>query len=314
MKKITFTLFLLLAACGPGAAPEKKEDKNAGPGVSLSAEEAKGLGIETAAVPSTKFQREITGYGIVTALDAIAQTDADYMTASAAAIQSAAAAQRARALGTGDEAAVSREVVEAAASKAAADQAALALAGRKADAAFGIHAPWRNPAERAAIMARLGSGKTTLIHVTFPLGALGRAAPAAIKITRLGADGQSWMSAKVWDAPSDPAFPGRGFYALVDGGDLAQNEHVIAAIPVGAAETGMLVPASALLMGEGEASVYVETGANHFLRTRIDIGRPMGSGYFVRSGAGIAPGQKVVTGGAGLLLSHEINPSTGAED
>lgn len=314
MKKITFTLFLLLAACGPGAAPEKKEDKNAGPGVSLSAEEAKGLGIETAAVASTKFQREITGYGIVTALDAIAQTDADYMTASAAAIQSAAAAQRARALGTGDEAAVSREVVEAAASKAAADQAALALAGRKADAAFGIHAPWRNPAERAAIMARLGSGKTTLIHVTFPLGALGRAAPAAIKITRLGADGQSWMSAKVWDAPSDPAFPGRGFYALVDGGDLAQNEHVIAAIPVGAAETGMLVPASALLMGEGEASVYVETGANHFLRTRIDIGRPMGSGYFVRPVAGIAPGQKVVTGGAGLLLSHEVNPSTGAED
>jgi hypothetical protein len=314
MKKIAFALSLLLAACGPGTAPDKKEDKDAGPGVSLTAEEVKGLGIETAAAPSAKFQKEVTGYGVVTALDSIAQSDADYMTASAAATQSAAAATRARALGAGDEAAVSREVVEAAASKAAADQAALALARRKADAIFGIHAPWSNPAERAAIMARLASGKTNLVHVTFPLGTLGRAAPAAIKITRLGADGQSWMSTKVWDAPADAAFPGRGFYALVDGSDLAQNEHVIAAIPVGASENGILVPASALLMGEGEASVYVETGANHYLRTRIDIGKPVGQGYFVRPGAGIAPGQKVVTQGAGLLLSHEINPSSAAED
>ena len=314
MKKIVFALSLLLAACGPGAAPDKKEDKDAGPGVSLSAEEVKGLGIETAAASAARFQKEVTGYGIVTALDSIAQTDADFMTASAAASQSQAAAARARALGTGDEAAVSREVVEAAASKAAADQAALALARRKADAVFGIHAPWQNPAERAAIMARLASGKTILVHVTFPLGALGRAAPSAIKITRLGADGQSWMSAKVWDAPSDPAFPGRGFYALVDGSDLARNEHVIAAIAAGASENGILVPASALLMGEGEASVYVETGGNHFVRTRIDIGKPMANGYFVRPGGGIAPGQKVVTQGAGLLLSHEINPSSAAED
>jgi len=74
------------------------------------------------------------------------------------------------------------------------------------------------------------------------------------------------------------------------------------------------VPASALLMGEGQASVYVETGGNHFLRTRIDIGKPMADGYFVQRDAGIAAGQKVVTSGAGLLLSHEINPSTGAED
>ena len=34
MKKIAFTLLLLLTACGPGAAPEKKDDRDAGPGVS----------------------------------------------------------------------------------------------------------------------------------------------------------------------------------------------------------------------------------------------------------------------------------------
>jgi hypothetical protein len=314
MRKFAFVLLALLSACGPGGTPEKKEDKDAAPGVSLSAEEVKGLGIETSAARATTFQKEVTGYGIVTALDAIAQTDADFMAASAAASQSAAAAARARSLGTGDEAAVSREVVEAAASKAAADQAALGLARRKADAIFGIHAPWQSPAERTAIMARLASGKTALVHVTFPLGALGGAAPTKLKITRLGAETRNWMTGKVWDAPSDPAFPGRGFYALVDGSDLAQNEHVIAAIPVGAPQNGIAVPVAALLMGEGQSSVYVETGDNHFLRTRIDTGRPMAEGYFVLPGAGIAAGQKIVTSGAGVLLSHEINPSSGAED
>jgi hypothetical protein len=314
MRRFAFTALLLLASCGPGAAPEKKEDKDSGPGVSLSAEEIKSLGIETVSAQAGAFQKEVKGYGIVTPLDAVAQTDADFMTASAAAAQSGAAAARARSLGTGDEAAVSREVVEAAASKAAADQAALALARRKADAAFGIHAPWQNAAERAAIMARLASGKTVLVHVTFPLGSLGRAVPGKLAITRLGAEAQNWTTDKVWDAPADPAFPGRGFYALVDGSDLAQNERVIAAIPMGTPVNGIIVPRSALLMGEGESSVYTENADKHFLRTRIDTSRPVANGYFVQPGTGIAAGQKVVTSGAGMLLSHEINPSTGAED
>ena len=312
MRKPFLALLLLLAACGPGAEPDKKEAKDTGPGVSLEADDVKALGIQTAAVQAATYQRDVRGYGVVTSLDTIAQSDAEYLTASAAASQSDAAAARARSLGTGEEAAVSREVVEAAASKAAADQAALALARRKADAAFGIHAPWKTPAERAEIMARLASGKTVLVRVTFPLGALNRATPAILKITRLGGEGQSWTANKVWDAPADPAFPGRGFFGLVDGSDLAQNEHVIASVPVGVAQNGVMVPASALLMGEGESSVYVEDKDNHFLRTRVDATRPVENGYFLAPGAGLKPGDKVVTGGAGLLLSREINPSTDA--
>jgi hypothetical protein len=314
MRKVALGLLLLLAACGPGAEPDKKEAKDTGPGVALDADDVKSLGIETSPAQTATFQKSVKGYGVVTSLDAIAQTDAEYMTASAAAAQSGAAAARARALGSGDEAAVSREVVEAAASKAAADQAALALAHRKADAAFGIHAPWQNAAERAAIMARLASGKTVLVHVTFPIGSLGRATPASITITRLGNDAQSWTGHQVWEAPADPAFPGRGFFLLLDGADLAQNERVIAAVPVGMTESGIAVPQSALLMGEGESSVYVENANNHFLRTRIDTSKPTANGYFLAPGSGIKAGDKIVTRGAGLILSHEINPSSDAGD
>ncbi|HEY5085151.1 MAG TPA: hypothetical protein VII48_11540, partial [Rhizomicrobium sp.] len=113
---------------------------------------------------------------------------------------------------------------------------------------------------------------------------------------------------------ADNTFPGRGFYALVDGSDLAQNEHVTATVPVGAAQNGVTVPANALIYGESEAWVYVQTQPGTFLKTRIDTGKPLGDGYFVADGAGIRAGQPVVTSGAGLLLAHETNPSTAAED
>ena len=312
MRKIVLAALLVLSACGPTAAPEKKEDKDTAPGVGLTAEQVKSLGIATTPARAATYRRQITGYGVVTALDTIAQTDSDFITAAAAAAQSAAAAARARALATGEEAAVSREAVETAQSKAAADQAALALARRKADAAFGLHAPWHNTRERAAIMGRLSSGKTVLVRVNFPIGALGEGTPESLTLTRLGAGGQSWTAHEIWQAPADPTLPGRGFYVLVNGSDLAQNEHVAVSLPTGRAESGAVVPASALLIGDSESWVYVQNGDNHFLRSAIDTGKPLGDGYFV--GGGIAPGSRIVTSGAGLLLSREINPSSDAGD
>jgi hypothetical protein len=310
---MAFGMLLVVSACDKTAQEaDKKEDADASAGISLSADQTKSLGIQTAPARAAHYIQGVSGFGVVTALDAIAQTDADFTTAAAAAAQSQAAAARAQGLATGDNAAVSREVVETAQSKAAADQAALALARRKTDAAFGMNAPWRDPAARQAIMARLASGQTLLVRVTFPLGAIAGEAPQNLRVSRLGAGTQSWTAARVWDAPADPAVPGRSVFALLDGSDLAQGERVTATIPVGAALSGVTVPADALILGESEASVYLQTKPNTYLRTKIDISRPMNNGYFVTSG--VTPGQQVVTSGAGLLYAHEINPSTAAED
>ena len=302
---------LVLIGCGQSAtdAAKDKDKKDAdAPGVELTAEQVKSLGIAAAPIKSAIWLRQVTGYGTVVPLDTIGQSDADYLTAAAAAAQSAAAAQRARSLSTGDEAAVSREVVEAAQSKAAADAAALTLARRKADAAFGIHAPWHNEAERGQLMNELASGKTVLVRVTFPLGALPGALPAKITISRLSAEGQNWTSSRIWEAPADPALPGRGFFVLVPGSDLAQTEHVFASVPVGQAQSGLWVPASALVMGDGADWVYLENGDNHFQRSPVDTSKPLNDGYFVPTGGDLAAGKKVVTAGAGVLLSHENNP------
>ncbi len=309
---IGLVVLLLLAACGKPDAEKPAEKEAEAPGLTLKAEEIKSLGIATAPAQIASWRQQISGYGVVTALDTIAVNDAEVMTAQAAAVQSQAAAARARSLATGEEAAVSREVLETAQSKAAADQAALMLARRKTDAAFGHNAPWHDAASRQAIMARLASGRSVLVRVTFPLGALGNAIPATLQIARLGANPKSWTSSTIWEAPADNAFPGRGFYALLDGSDLAQNEHITATVPVGAAQAGVIVAAAALIYGDNEAWVYVQTRPETFLKTRIDIGKPLGEGYFVADG--IRAGQRIVTGGAGLLLARETNPSTEAEE
>jgi hypothetical protein len=307
---IAAAALLLLSACGKNDKPAEAKDADADtPGVTLKAEEIHSMGITVQPAAAAQFQGRISGYGVVTALDTIAQADSDFLAAQATAAQSQAAAARARSLATGEEAAISREQLEAAQSKAAADQAALTLARRKSEAAFGLHSPFRDSGLRAQVMRELASGAAVLVRATFPV--MGGQAPQRLEVSRMGADAKTWTAGTVWDAPADPSVPGRSFYALVRGSDLAQNERVTAAISTGAAQQGVIVPANALVFGESQSWVYVQTAARTFLRTQVDISRPMGAGYFV---TGIKPGDKIVVGGAGLLLAHEVNPSTEAED
>jgi hypothetical protein len=312
---IVVATLLLLSACGKSDQPAEAEKQGAEtPGVTLKAEEIKSLGITLQPATAAQFASRISGYGVVAALDIIAQADSEVQAAQAAAAQSQAAAARARSLATGEEAAISREQMEVAQSKAAGDAAALALARRKTEAAFGMRSPWRDTASRQAVMRKLASGAVVLVRVTFP--ATGGAAPRTLEISRMGTDGKSWTARTIWDAPADAAVPGRSFYALLEGSDLAQNERVTAAIPTGTAQAGAKISAKAVVLGESEAWVYVQTasgkdGAQTFLRTRVDISRPAGDGYFVTS---VKPGDRLVIDGAGLLLAREINPSTEVEE
>jgi len=311
-KPITaFAALLLLSACGKPAADKKAEAEKpeSETGVSLKPEEIKSLGIATQPAQAASYRAAVSGYGVVVALDTFAQLDADVMTAQAAAAQSQAAANRARSLATGEEAAVSREVVETASAKAAADQAALMLARRKTESSLGRGAP-----ALAALRGRLASGSGVLVRATFPLGASGNEMPRQIRVTRLGAERQGWAAHTIWEAPADPAFPGRGFYVLVDGSDLAQNEHVTVEVPVGAAVAGVTVPADALVYGQNQAWAYVQKEPGKFERVGIDPAKALQGGYFLPEAGGIRAGQPMVVKGAGLLLARELNPSTEAEE
>jgi len=307
-----------LAGCrqGPSAAeapPAEAKDKGApeAEGVTLKSEEIEKAGIKTATLAASSHIPESTGYAVVITRETIAQALADLTSAAAVERQSRSALTRARSL-AGTPGAMPLEAQETAERQAAVDHAAFVLAERRLSATYGLNSPWKEN-YASPLLASLARGDTKLARVTFPLGALGSAVPAKLRLTRIGAPqgARSIETLAVWSAPADPTIPGRSFFAMLKGGDASEGERLIAHGAVGAAENGVVVPYSASVISAGKYWCYVEEKPGLFVRTEIDPSMPTDDGYFVKEG--IAPGAQVVTASAGLLLAHETNPSSEAD-
>jgi hypothetical protein len=321
----------LLGACGkqqPAAdaakeAPEDKGGDKAEPGekdeagagaVKLTAEEIEKLGIKTAAAGSVQYVAAKQGFGVVMSHDAIAQAVADVATAQAGVRLSQAALARIARL-DGTPGAQSAEARESAARQAAVDAAALRLAEAKSSAMFGQRPPWARQND-AKTLAELAEGRVKLLRVTFPLGVLSGAAPNGLRVSRLDAAtvGERWTARPVWDAPFDSAIPGRSFFAVLEHTDVGEGERVLvwaAGDQSERAESGILVPPTAVVVIDGKYWCFVEREPGVFSRSALDISRPMADGYFVNDS--IKPGDLIVTLGQGLLLARQTNPSTEAE-
>jgi hypothetical protein len=152
------------------------------------------------------------------------------------------------------------------------------------------------------------------VRVTFPLGTLGDDSPREVRLARLDASqgGKSWISRTVWRAPADSTVPGRSYFVLLQSIEVGEGDHLLAWVPVGEPEDGVLVPASAAVISGGKFYYYIEKTPGTFVRTEIDPVRPAEGGYFV-TGKDITAGERIVTAAAGQLLAREINPAKEAE-
>jgi hypothetical protein len=287
------------------AAPEAPE------GVSLKPEEIEKSGIVTAAVVAATHAPESAGYAVVLTRETIAQAVAELTAAAAVERQSGAALERGRQL-AGTPGAMSIELQETAERQAAVDHAALLLAQRRLSATFGRNAPWKDDYQSPQLTA-LASGERKLARVTFPLGTLGSATPAAVRLAHLGgtSGGRSFESLALWNAPADASIPGRSFFAILQGPDAAEGERLVARVPIGAATAGVIIPFPAVVISAGKYWCYLEAKPGLFVRTEVDTAMPTDDGYFVT--AGIAPGARVVTTSAGELLARESNPAGAAD-
>jgi len=276
-------------------------------GVSLKPEEVETMGITTTAAKSIQSAPEVQGFAVVLTHETIATAVAEIRTAIAAERQSHAALERSRRL-AGTPGAMPAEIQEAAERQSSADQAALELARQKLSSSFGLNPPWKNSDNNAELRS-LASGESKLVHVTFPLGLLGDSDPAAIRLTRIDSaqGGRSWPSKVIWHAPADATVPGRSYFAILKSNETGEGDHLLAWTPVGAMETGVLVPASAAVISNGKFYCYVEEKPGTFVRTEFDPARPTADGYFVKEG--ISAGDPIVTHAAGQLLAREMNPS-----
>jgi len=300
-----------------GAAGEEKKDEKEEGGaaeVKLTPEEISNLGIETAAAAPVKYVPAKQGFGVVMSHDAIAQAVADVVTAQAGVRLSQAALARITRL-DGTAGAQSAEAHESATRQAAVDAAALRLAEAKSSALFGQRPPWAGH-DDSKMRAEVAEGHANLLRVTFPLGVLTGPAPGGLRVSRLDAAtvGDRWTARPVWDAPFDSGIPGRSFFAVLEHTDVGEGERVLiwaTGDKSEQAESGIVVPPTAVIVIDGKYWCFVEREPGVFSRAPLDISQPMADGYFVKDG--IKPGDRIVTSAAGLLLARQTNPSTEAE-
>jgi hypothetical protein len=274
------------------------------PGVTLKPDEIEKMGIKMTPAAAALHAPESIGFALVVAREAIAQAIADLSTAAAVERQSRAALARGRSL-AGTPGALPVEAQESAERQATVDHAALLLAERRLSATYGRSAPWKDKYSSPELAA-LASGESKLARVTFPLGALGSAIPAKLRLAHIGESqgGKSFGTDSVWSAPADASLPGKSFFAVVKGSDVGEGERLLARAPVGAAEAGVVIPFAAVLISGDKYWCYVEEKPGLFVRTELDPSMPTDEGYFVKEG--IAAGAKVVTTSAGQLLAREL--------
>src|SRR6202142_2713316 len=292
---------LLLGGCHkpPTAATESKEA--ADEGVSLNPQQGQKMGIAVSPAQATSHTPEAAGYAVLIAHETLAQGGADLMTAVAVERQSRAALERIRHL-AGTPGALPADALESAVRQVAVDQAALALARQRLSAVVGQHPPWKD--DDTAALTALADGKIRLVRVTFPLGELGSAAPASLRLAHLNATraSKSWTASALWAAPADANVPGLSFFALVKGSDAGEGEHLLAWAPVGAPEAGVLIPAAAIIISDNKFWCYLERKPGLFVRIEIDPRMPQADGYFMSQG--VAAGDRIVTQSAGALLAR----------
>ena len=286
-------------------------DKAGGEGVALKPEETRAMGIATTAATSIQSAPEVQGFGIVVAHETVAAALAEVRTTAAAEHQSQLALVRSQRL-AGTPGAVPAEAQETAERQSATDKAALELAQQKLSSTFGQNPPWKS-SEANPDLLELASGRSKLVHVTFPLGSLGDTDPTKLRLARIDASqgGKSWQSGSVWRAPADATIPGRSYFAILKEPDASEGDHLLAWAPVGEPETGVLVPSSAAVISGGKFYCYVEEKPDTFVRTEFDPGRPTAAGYFVKKG--VSAGDRIVTHAAGQLLARDLNPAKEAE-
>ena len=271
------------------------------------------LGIAVTPIEASTFHVEVQGFGQVMGRDGVIQALSEIEVAQIRATQSHAALERSRKL-EGTAGADTVAAREAAVRQDAEDRSAIYLAQAKMGSLLGQQAT-RALGINHALVEGLSAGREKLVRVTLPLGAIHGDATPMLRLARLDAlaGDPGWQAKHVWPGPVDAAIPGRSFLVTVDAPGLAEGERLLAYVAVAADSgegqplRGALVPSSAMVLTADDAWVYVEHEPGSFSRERLDTTRPLPGGYFVTGK--FAAGTRVISSGAGMLLSRELDVS-----
>lgn len=284
-------LLVLVAAPAFAAAP---------PPVTLTPAKAAAIGITTASLAADSRTTAAARFGVASVLDTtpFLQLVDDRAAADAMAAASTADAARQAALFKGHQD-VSARAVEAARAQALAD----AAHARTAASRFAVE--WSpalaNPSP--ALVAGLRSGNIRLLRIE-ALSDRSQLRPGQrLQMTR--ARSTAPLTATVIGAASGVSAisSGPAWLAQARGVGLHSGEPLDIIAPVPAAQSGVLVPASAVIIAGGQSWLFRALGDGRFQRVALPAGSSAAPGGFHT--AGLAAGTRVVTRGAATLLSIE---------
>lgn len=175
----------------------------------------------------------------------------------------------------------------------------------------GVIAGWLSQGGTA--FDRLRRQDDLLVQVTLSPSLADVSAPAEASIQ---ATGGKVVAAKLISAASrtDPKIQGRSFFYLLpaNGANLLPGMNVVAVLPTGEPESGVLVPASAVVWLQGKAWVYAEVRPDKFARREISTGQPVDAGWVQPQG--FSKGEPFVVRGPQVLLSEEFRAQISVGD
>ena len=279
--------------------------------LTLDREAQERAGLKTVPLEAAALEPAVKAYGHVLDPAPLAAQLIDVATARAALDASTKEFDRLKVLHAPDQN-VSTRMLEGAEAALKHDQIALDAAQLKLVAGWGTAIAGQP--DLPAFVHSLASLESALVRVDVPLGTALPGPPTRARLSAPTAaeppvDAQLLGSA----VTADPKTQGQGFLLLVRASSLRPGAVVTAWLGTsGPAETGVIVPRSAIVRHEGGAFVYVQSSDDAFERRRVELTRPTENGWFVDEP--LRPGERAVVAGAQQLLSEELKGRGGEQE
>lgn len=249
--------------------------------------------------------QKIDGIATLVSPEGLAQLNADLRAAEIAANFSARAFARYKETKTLPE-----HSIDNAERQASTDSTQVALLKLKLRNTWGDKAPFVASGPRQQIVDELSSGRTTLVRFDFPRSVEKDLTNVAVQPL---SGGPGTQITAIWAAPSGSlAMPGTSFFGLMPAGPgLRPGDRARVTAEGTVPNSGVVIPASAVVVHAGASWCYVETKPGTFERKLVALDEPVAEGYLVKD---FAPGTKVVDHGASVLLSREAEPAGDDDD
>lgn len=293
LRYISLLALLALTACGESHS-EARDDSNE------TNFKPTAVVLQPAEAP-----QKLDGIATLVSPEGLAQLNADLRAAEIAANFSSRAFSRYKETKTLPE-----HSIDNAERQASTDATQVALLKLKLRNTWGDKAPFVAPGPRQQIVDELSSGRTTLVRFDFPRSADTELTNVAVQPLSGGA---ATEVSSIWVAPSGSiAMPGTSFFGLMPAGPgLRPGDRARVTANSKIETSGVIVPASAVVVHAGASWCYVETKPGTFERKPVALDEPVADGYLVKD---FPPGTKVVAQGASVLLSRESEPVGGDDD